>query len=297
MNKIRVYWITTIANLDIGTKTDRQDNRNRIRRGNENLEVVGKRNDDLPLDTSAKLPSQLLQEGFAGNNIHQNEDYIPPLLSGERVEGVYKDMTYLCPYSLPCAVKGSMVLTNYRIYFKSDVYDISASSSGSPLQSPPLVLDVPLGFVSNIVKIGGQNRPGDEHAYGIEVVCKDIRTLKFAMSKKFQDGVGFNSHSINTKGPSSRGDMYQQMRRFCFPNSNGIPMFAYEFNEEYPPKDSNGRKCVNGWKIYDPNQVGKIYSTPLVIIKSVKSIKLAYLQNDKKFRNSKDKEFRMKAGE
>ena len=108
---------------------------------------------------------------------------------------MYKDMTYLCPYSLPCAVKGSMVLTNYRIYFKSDVYDISTSSSGSPLQAPPLVLDVPLGFVSNVVKIGGQARPGDEQSYGLEIVCKDIRTLKFAMSKKYQDCLLYTSPS------------------------------------------------------------------------------------------------------
>ena len=32
-------------------------------------------------------------------------------------------------------------------------------------------------------------------------------------------------------------------------------------------------------------------------LKSVISIKLVYLKNGKKFRNSKDKEFRMKAGE
>ena len=237
-----------------GSRFDKRDNKSRLRQDNESIERVGTRANDAVVQLEGvapgKIPSHLLQDGIGGPSVPNSEaDHIPPLLAGERVEGMYKDMTYICPYSLPCAVKGSMVLTNYRIYFKSDVHDISTSSSGSPLQAPPLVLDVPLGFVSNVIKIGGQNRPGDEHAYGLELVCKDIRTLKFAMSKKFQDVAS------SSKGPSNRSDMYQTIRRFSFPNTSGIPMFAFEFDEEYSPVNANGVKQVNGWDIYNPKEV------------------------------------------
>ena len=174
------------------------------------------------------------------------------------MEAVYKDMTYLCPYSLPSAVKGTLVLTNYKLYFKSDSCTISTSSSGSPLQAPPLILDVPLGFISNITKMGGQ-RSTEENAYGLEIVCKDIRSLRFAMSKKFQDDAmvhGGSHHMINAtgaKGVSSRKDIFQTLRRFSFPNSNHIPMFAFQFEEKYPVGLSGGKPSgVNGWKIYDP---------------------------------------------
>lgn len=235
---------STRAKQELRDNKSRRPDKDRIEAGNHSESRVA----------TGKNPQQLLQDGIGGNSTQNEPDHIPPLLAGERVEGMYKDMTYLCPYSLPCAVKGSMVLTNYRIYFKSDEYDISTSSSGSPLQAPPLVLDVPLGFVSNVVKIGGQNRPGDEHAYGLEIVCKDIRTLKFAMSKKYQD-------ARDTKG-SSRSDMYQTIRRFSFPNTNHIPMFAYEFNEDYPPTNSKDVRGVNGWKIYDAVQEFKRQGVP-----------------------------------
>jgi hypothetical protein len=254
----------SIRNLDTGTGTRQEGRENKyIQRPEENFDKIRSKNNETGTHIDAggasnKIQAQLLPEGIGGNSAPNSDaDHIPPLVAGERVEGMYKDMTYLCPYSLPCAVKGSMVLTNYRIYFKSDVYDISTSSSGSPLQAPPLVLDVPLGFVSNVIKIGGQNRPGDEHAYGLEIVCKDIRTLKFAMSKKYQDDTAYTS---NPKGSSSRSDMYGTIRRFSFPNTHHIPMFAYEFGEDYPQLDYNGISVTSGWKIYDAAQVNIIFA-------------------------------------
>ena len=244
-----------------GIRQERKDQSTHSRQDKENFERTGnKLNDSGPLldggGTSGRALSQLQPENFGGSPTSNNEaDYMPPLLAGERVEGVYKDMTYLCPYSVPSALKGTLVLTNYRIYFKSDTHELSTSSSGSPLQPPPLVLDVPLGFVSNVAKMGGQNRPGDEHAYGLEIVCKDIRSLRFAMSKKFQENSAFTSHGMNPKGATSRSDIYQTLRRFCFPNTNHIPMFAYEFNENYPPFNADGVRGVSGWKLYDPVRV------------------------------------------
>jgi myotubularin-related protein 1/2 len=93
-----------------------------------------------------------------------------PLLGGEKIEAAYPDITYLCPYSLPGAIKGTMTVTNYKLYFRSLYKD------------SPLILDVPLGFVSRVDKVGGQRSLGD-NAYGLEIFCKDIRSLRFRLNK------------------------------------------------------------------------------------------------------------------
>ena len=94
-----------------------------------------------------------------------------PLLGGEKIEAVYPDITYLCPYSFPGSIKGTLTVTNYKLFFRSVGKD-----------SSPLVLDVPLGFVSRVEKVGGQ-RSSAENAYGLEIVCKDIRSLRFRLNK------------------------------------------------------------------------------------------------------------------
>lgn len=60
----------------------------------------------------------------------------PPLLPGEKVQGVAREVTYLCPYSGPA--RGVLSVTNYRLHFRSMDRDT------------PYVVDVPLGVVSNI---------------------------------------------------------------------------------------------------------------------------------------------------
>ena len=62
-----------------------------------------------------------------------------PLLKGEEQKETYKDLSYQCPYSGP--IKGTLILTNYRVYFKSDEADSSDA---------PTVLDMPLGFISKV---------------------------------------------------------------------------------------------------------------------------------------------------
>lgn len=42
-----------------------------------------------------------------------------------------------------------------------------------------IVLDVPLGVVSRIEKVGGATSRG-ENSYGIDIFCKDMRNLRFA---------------------------------------------------------------------------------------------------------------------
>jgi len=60
----------------------------------------------------------------------------PPLLPGEKVQGVAREVTYLCPYSGPA--RGVLSVTNYRLHFRSMDRDT------------PYVADVPLGVVSRI---------------------------------------------------------------------------------------------------------------------------------------------------
>lgn len=59
----------------------------------------------------------------------------PPLLPEEKVQGVAREVTYLCPYSGPA--RGVLSVTNYRLHFRSMDRDT------------PYVVDVPLGVVSN----------------------------------------------------------------------------------------------------------------------------------------------------
>jgi hypothetical protein len=51
------------------------------------------------------------------------------------------------------------------------------------IKDPPFVLDVPLGVIVRVEKVGGQTSRG-ENSYGIEIFCKDIRNLRFACKQE-----------------------------------------------------------------------------------------------------------------
>uniref|UniRef100_A0A4W3J848 Phosphatidylinositol-3,5-bisphosphate 3-phosphatase MTMR2 n=1 Tax=Callorhinchus milii TaxID=7868 RepID=A0A4W3J848_CALMI len=122
-----------------------------------------------------------------------------------------KDVTYICPFT--GVVRGTLTVTNYRLYFKSLDRD------------PPFVLDVPLGVISRVEKIGGASSRG-ENSYGLEIICKDIRTLRFAHK---QEG-------------HTRRSIFENLMKYAFPTFNNLPLFAYEYSETFPE---------DGWKIYD----------------------------------------------
>jgi len=136
----------------------------------------------------------------------------PPLLSGEKIYGQDKDVTYLCPYTAP--TKGILIVTNYKLFFKSVDRD------------PPLFLDVPLGVISRMEKVGGASSRG-ENSYGIEIICKDMRNLRFAHRQE--------NHS--------RRQVFEKIMLYAFPLTNKLPLFASEFREEYEE---------DGWLVYDP---------------------------------------------
>lgn len=66
-------------------------------------------------------------------NVASGRSDDPPLLPGEKVQGVARDVTYLCPFSGPA--RGWLSVTNYKLYFKSLERDTQ------------LVIEVPLGVV------------------------------------------------------------------------------------------------------------------------------------------------------
>ncbi|XP_014667410.1 PREDICTED: myotubularin-related protein 2-like [Priapulus caudatus] len=137
----------------------------------------------------------------------------PPLLVGETLQGLARDVTYLCPYTGP--TRGTLAVTNYKLYFRS--VD----------REPPFVLDTPLGVVSRIEKVGGSTSRG-ENSYGIEIFCKDVRNLRFAHKQE--------NHSRRT--------VFEKLHVYSFPLSHRLPFFAFA-NEE----DGGGE---SGWDVYDP---------------------------------------------
>ncbi|ERL84804.1 hypothetical protein D910_02229 [Dendroctonus ponderosae] len=134
-----------------------------------------------------------------------------PLLPGEKVTGQARDVTYLCPYQGPA--RGMLTVTNYKLYFRSADKDSN-------------IIEVPLGVVSRIEKVGGASSRG-ENAYGIEIFCKDMRNLRFAHKQE--------NHSRRT--------VFEKLQRFAFPLSCKLKLFAFENQEVF---------SENGWAVYEP---------------------------------------------
>uniref|UniRef100_A0A8C6YEJ0 Myotubularin n=1 Tax=Naja naja TaxID=35670 RepID=A0A8C6YEJ0_NAJNA len=118
----------------------------------------------------------------------------------------------MCPFNGP--IKGRVYITNYRIYLRSVESD------------PTVVLDVPLGVISRIEKMGGASSRG-ENSYGLDITCKDMRNLRFALK---QEG-------------HSRRDIFELLTKYAFPHSHNLTFFAF-LNEE--------KFAENGWLVYNP---------------------------------------------
>jgi myotubularin-related protein 1/2 len=75
--------------------------------------------------------------------------------------------------------------------------------------------------------MGGQSSRG-ENAYGIEIVCKDLRTIKLAFKQE--------AHS--------RRALHDVLSKYCFPQHAGdeVNFFAYSLRPTAP-----GR----GWQLYN----------------------------------------------
>ncbi|XP_064374324.1 myotubularin isoform X6 [Dromaius novaehollandiae] len=144
-----------------------------------------------------------------GTNWEQNEE-VPRLPGETRVTD--KDVIYMCPFNGP--VKGRVYITNYRLYLRSVETD------------PVVVLNVPLGVISRIEKMGGASSRG-ENSYGLDITCKDMRNLRFALK---QEG-------------HSRRDIFEVLTKHAFPQSHNLPFFAFANEEKF---------SENGWMVYSP---------------------------------------------
>ncbi|XP_054437781.1 myotubularin-related protein 1 isoform X4 [Pteronotus mesoamericanus] len=144
-----------------------------------------------------------------GNKLVQMEE--APLFPGESIKAVVKDVMYICPFM--GAVSGTLTVTDFKMYFKNIERD------------PHFVLDVPLGVISRVEKIGAQSH-GD-NSCGIEIVCKDMRNLRLAYKQEEQSKLG----------------IFENLHKHAFPLSNGQTLFAFNYKEKFP---------INGWKVYDP---------------------------------------------
>ncbi|XP_028450863.1 phosphatidylinositol-3,5-bisphosphate 3-phosphatase MTMR2 isoform X2 [Perca flavescens] len=161
--------------------------------------------------TSAELSPELrVKSKTAAKVLRDSDKEEPQLLPNETVQDMAQDVTYFCPFI--GALRGTVTVTNYRLFFKC--MD----------REPAFVLDLPLGVVSRVEKIGSASSRGDV-SYGL--VCKDIRNLRFA-HKQMEDTL--------------RKSIFEVLVKFAFPVSNGLPIFAFEYGQVFPE---------NGWKVYD----------------------------------------------
>ncbi|XP_040179734.1 myotubularin isoform X2 [Rana temporaria] len=74
--------------------------------------------------------------------------------------------------------------------------------------------------------MGGATSRG-ENAYGLDITCKDMRNLRFALKQE--------THS--------RKQIFEDLTRHAFPLSHSLPIFSFVNEERFP---------TNGWNVYDP---------------------------------------------
>ncbi|XP_057711483.1 myotubularin-related protein 1a isoform X1 [Corythoichthys intestinalis] len=131
-----------------------------------------------------------------------------PLLPGENIQMTMEDVTYVCPYS--GLLNGTLTITDYKLYFSST--------------ESPFVLAVNLGVISRLETVGIPD--GGENTEGLELVCKDLRSLKFA----------YKTGMVGT-------DVARTLSSRAFPLSNEMTLFAFRYEQRFP---------ADGWKVYDP---------------------------------------------
>lgn len=127
------------------------------------------------------------------------------------------DVTYICPYSGPS--RGILTITNYRLHFRSQ-------PASEKQKDPVIVVDVPLGVVSRVEKVGGASSRG-ENSYGIDIFCKDMRNLRFAHKQE--------NHSRRT--------VFEKLQMYAFPLSYNERLFSFSYSETFPE---------DGWTVYEP---------------------------------------------
>jgi len=153
------------------------------------------------------------------------------LLPGEDDVKLREDITY-CTHNRSVPFRGELIATKYRLLF--------VKKPPEPIQ---VLVDVPLGMISQIEKVGGQTRSNmtEGAAYGIEIHCKDLRQFFFG----------------NAKEQNQRRNLLEHLTRLVFPFSiskaditNPLQFFGSFFALDYKRK-----MCPNtvdeGWTLYN----------------------------------------------
>ncbi|KRX26689.1 Myotubularin-related protein 2 [Trichinella nelsoni] len=128
------------------------------------------------------------------------------LLAGENLQLTESQIGFL---SCVGKVVGTLYITNYRLYFESD--------------DKNCLLNVPLGVINRIDKVGYSNMSRGEDSYGIEVTCKML--FSFESKERF---------------PVNGWDVYNlisEFGRMGIPNQNWRITTIntdYRFSETYP---------------------------------------------------------------
>ncbi|XP_058250163.1 myotubularin-related protein 1a isoform X1 [Hemibagrus wyckioides] len=160
-------------------------------------------------DSDTELPPHALQ-AFKDMQRPVPMDEVP-LVPGESIKLTAKDVMYICPFT--GAVTGTLTITDYKLYFISLERD------------HPFILNVNLGAISRLETISVQSH--GENTQGLEIVCKDMRSPRFAYKKEEQSNL----------------EIVETLTKCTFPLSKDLPLFAFQYTERYP---------VDGWKVYDP---------------------------------------------
>lgn len=181
-----------------------------IHRGSVEL-ISSKNASSNSLDSDSKSSS--LNSKHGAETVCRDRPFI--YLNGEELKDRNDEVTLVCPYRSPS--HGTLYITNYRLFFQSrQVND----------RDPPIIVDVALGAISRVEKIGGASSRG-ENSYGIEIFCKDVRNLRFAHNQQ--------NHSRRT--------VFEKLTTYAFPLSFNGKLFAFSYSEQFPE---------NGWNVYEP---------------------------------------------
>lgn len=128
-----------------------------------------------------------------------------PLFPGEKIDPEIngREVTYICPYE--GHICGYLYLTNYKLFFRND---------DEKEQCKTKLIMVPLCTIYKIDKFGGANNKSP-NSYGINIICKDVRVLKFAHNPE--------NHS--------RRDVFEKLKQYAFPltYSSVDKLFCYHF--------------------------------------------------------------------
>eukprot|EP00045_Choanoeca_perplexa_P014305 m.167499 g.167499 ORF g.167499 m.167499 type:complete len:578 (-) comp16639_c0_seq2:1416-3149(-) len=139
------------------------------------------------------------------------------LLGGEEERHANEEVVYKCHYR--GSQKGTLYLTNFRLIF------MGASSEST--------IVLPLGMIEKIEKVGGQSSKG-EHKYGLEVTCRDLRSLFFAHSR--------DNHS--------RRPVFELVNKLAFPYSTESPVFAFVYKGRRDSAYRQNDEVTEGWELF-----------------------------------------------